>query len=227
MMLTRIRPGKVIDLARRDVPAPVDVVNLITTSRFDRYRWYGLLVLPVLTAVGGRVLWMARHDRALAGDPQCEKFLIVRYPSHRRFMAMTLNPYYLAINEFREAGVERFEASFTHASCAADELARRKHLVGVHFDDAKLDDVVAIAGTHDCELVYATRATASLGILDPPSATDPNPLRFGQVALFAVPDGGDEDALARELEAALGHCSVHSYKREPRSTYRPQFGRHS
>jgi uncharacterized protein (DUF1330 family) len=223
MMLTRIRPGRVIDLARRDVPAPVDVVNLITTARFDRYRWYGLLVLPAMTVVGGRLLWMARHEQTLVGEPQCEKFLIVRYPSHRRFLAMTLNPYYVAINELREAGVERFEASFTHASECDPELARRKQLVGVHFDGDALDEVVAAAESRGGQLVYATRATAALGILDPPHPTDPNPLSFGQVALFAAPDDG-YDELAGALEAAAGPCAIHVYRREPRSTYRPSFG---
>jgi uncharacterized protein (DUF1330 family) len=210
-MIERIKPRGVLALARQDVPAPVDVVNLITPSRFDRYRWYGLLVMPVMTLVGGRLLWMGRHERTIAGERQAEKFLIVRYPSHRRFMAMTLNPYYVAINRLREAGVSRFEASFTHASHVAPDLARRKLLVGVHFDGPLEDVVAAMDG---CELVYATRATASLGFLDPPAPTDPNPMTFPGVALFAPP--GDE-VPALDLDG----CAVHVYRREPRSEYRP------
>jgi uncharacterized protein (DUF1330 family) len=212
-MITRIRPRGVLALARQDVPGPVDVVNLITTARFDRYRWYGLLVMPVMTLVGGRLLWMGRFERSLLGAQQADKFLIVRYPSHRRFMAMTLNPYYLAINRLREAGVSRFEASFTHASHADPDLARRKLLVGVHFHGA-LDDVVA--AMDGCELVYATSATASLGFLAPPSPTDPNPMTFPNVALFAPP--GDEVP-----DVQLDGCAVQVYRREPRSTYRPSF----
>jgi uncharacterized protein (DUF1330 family) len=212
-MIGRIKPRGVLALARKDVPAPVDVVNLITPSRFDRYRWYGLLVMPVMTAVGGRVLWMARHERTISGEQQAEKFLIVRYPSHRRFMAMILNPYYIAINRFREAGVARFEASFTHASHTDAGLARRKRLVGVHFH-GPLDAVVA--AMDGCELVYATRATTSLGFLDPPSPTDPNPMTYPNVALFAT--AGDEVP-----DVALDGCAVHVYTREPRSEYRPRF----
>ncbi len=212
-MITRIRPRGVLRLARQDVPGPVDVVNLITTSRFDRYRWYGLLVLPVMTLVGGRVLWMARHEQTIAGERQAEKFLIVRYPSHRRFMAMVLNPYYIAINRLREAGVSRFEASFTHASHLAPDLGRRKLLVGVHFD-GPLD--VVVAAMDGCELVYATQATASLGFLDPPAPTDPNPMRYPGVALFA-PAG---DTIP---DVQLDGCAVHVYRREPRSEYRPSF----
>jgi uncharacterized protein (DUF1330 family) len=211
-MIERIKPRGVLALARKDVPAPVDVVNLITPSRFDRYRWYGLLVMPVMTAVGGRVLWMAKHERTIAGERQAEKFLIVRYPSHRRFMAMVLNPYYVAINRFREAGVAHFEASFTHASHADVDLARRKRLVGVHFHGPLEDVVAAMDG---CELVYATQATAALGFLDPPAPTDPNPMTYPNVALFAPPDGAIPDV-------QLDGCAVHVYKREPRSEYRPR-----
>ncbi|HEX6388692.1 MAG TPA: DUF1330 domain-containing protein [Solirubrobacteraceae bacterium] len=210
-MIGRIKPRRVLALARQDVPTPVDVVNLITPSRFDRYRWYGLLVMPALVVVGGRPLWMGKHERVICGERQAEKFLIVRYPSHRRFMAMVLNPYYVAINRLREAGVARFEASFTHATHVAPDLARRKLLVGVHFH-GELDDVVA--AMDGCELVYATRATASLGFLDPPAPTDPNPMTFSGVALFAPPG----DALP---EVALEGCAVHVYRREARSEYRP------
>jgi uncharacterized protein (DUF1330 family) len=211
-MITRIKPRGVLALARQDVPTPVDVINLITPSRFDRYRWYGLLVMPVMTAVGGRLLWMGKHERTICGERQADKFLIVRYPSHRRFMAMVLNPYYIAINRLREAGVSRFEASFTHASHAEHDLGRRKLLVGVHFHGA-LDDVVA--AMDGCELVYATRATASLGFLDPPEATDPNPMTYPGVALFAPPGDVIPDV-------DLDGCAVHVYRREPRSEYRPR-----
>jgi uncharacterized protein (DUF1330 family) len=218
-MLSRIRPLRVLELARRDVPAPVDVINLIDTARFDRYRWYGVLVLPVMTAAGGRVLWMARQDESLLGAPQCNKLLVVRYPSHRRFLAMTLNPYYLAINRLREAGVRRFEASFTHASHCEADLRRRRQLVGVHFR-GELGGVVSAMQSAGCELVYATRATAPIGFLDPPQPTDPNPLTFAQLALFAVPDGRLPD-VAGAVAAVVDDCSVQLYRCEHPSEYVP------
>lgn len=223
-MLTRIRPRRLLTLARRDLPAPLDVINLITTSRFERYRWYGLLVLPALTAVGGRVQWMGRFEASVHGEQQAEKLLIVRYPSHRRFLAMTLNPYYLAINRLREAGVRRFEAAFTHASHPGNELARQRELIAVHFTSPAGDDALAavteIAGEAG-ELVYATRAVATLNFLDPPVATDPHPLTFGQLALFAPAGDADLAGLAPRLEAVTDGCSLQVYHREPRSTYRP------
>jgi uncharacterized protein (DUF1330 family) len=228
-MLTRIRIPAVIDLARRDLPRPLDVINLISTSNFERYRWYAVLVMGPLTLVGAKVLWMGRFERSIAGEPQAEKLLIVRYPSHRRFLAMTLNPYYLAINRLREAGVSRFEASFTSASHEDPELGRKKLLAGVHFSSPEgsdaLPEVTRILEGAGGDLVYATRAVASLGILDPPHETDPNPLTFSEVALFAVDEDGLArlDGLAGELAAVTAASSLQAYRREPRRLYRPSF----
>ena len=136
-MLTRIRPRRVLDLARRDLPAAArrDQPDH-DRRRFESYRWYG----AARDAGDGARRRAAAVDGAprasrVHGEPQAEKLLIVRYPSHRRFLAMTLNPYYLAINRLREAGVRRFEASFTHASrTAAEASGAGALLVAVHFN---------------------------------------------------------------------------------------------
>ena len=232
-MLTRIRPRPLVALIRRDLRGPLDVINLISTARFERYRWYGLLVLPVMTAVGGRVLWMGRFERSVAGEQQADKLLIVRYPSHRHFLAMTLNPYYLAINRLRESGVRRFEASFTRPSHLDPGLARRRELVGVHFRSPEgrdsLADVAAVIEPVAGELVYATRAVAGLDFLHPPIETDPRPLRFGELALFAPAGGEAADASLGDLAARLAEvtdgCALQVYRREPRSAYRPSLTR--
>lgn len=227
-MLTRIRPRLVADVARRDLPGPVDVINLIHTERFDRYRWYALFVFPAMLAVGARVEWMGRLERAINGPAQADKLLVVRYPSHRRFLAMVLNPYYLMINRLREAGVERFEASFTHASVSAPDLLRRKVLVGAHFrgDDDTLARVREILEPVAGELVYATSAVASLNVLDPVVDTDPHPLTYDRLALFAPAEDVDDAAVAAcaaQLSEHTDGCVLGRYRREPRSTYRPQF----
>jgi uncharacterized protein (DUF1330 family) len=228
-MLTRIRPRPLLELARRDLPGPVDVINLITPSRMQSYRWYGLLVMPPLSLVGGRVLWMGRFERSVSGERQADKLFVVRYPSHRHFLAMTLNPYYLAINRLRENGVRRFEASFTHASHTDPELPRRRELVAVHFNSRSGEDAleaVVEAASSVGELVYATRAVSSLGFLEPPVDTDPNPLTFGELAFFAPGEDLADDALdvfAERLHELTAGSSLQVYRREPRSSYRPSF----
>jgi uncharacterized protein (DUF1330 family) len=228
-MLTRIRLRPLSRLARRDLPGPLDVINLISTGRFERYRWYGLLVFPAMLAVGARVQWMGRLEQSVYGERQADKLLVVRYPSHRHFLAMTLNPYYLAINRLREAGVRRFEASFTHASHSDAGLARRRLLAAVHFTSPAGEDalsaVAAIVTPVAGELVYATRAVAGLDFLDPPLDTDPQPLRFGELALFAPADGELSDvelgAVGAKVAAVTDGCALQVYRREPRSEYRP------
>ncbi len=232
-MLTRIKPRLVADLARRDIPGPVDVVNLISTDpkRFSSYRWYGLLVMPALLLAGGQVLWMSRFERALSGEQQADKLLLVRYPSHRRFLLMTLNPYYFAINVLREAGVRRFEASFTNATRSEPKLMSHRQLIGVHFASregrdglAALEEAMASAG---CKLVYATSAVASMEILDPPLETDPNPLGFAELAMFAPSDGELPDDelpdLTARIEELTERCAVAVYRRESPQAYRPSF----
>lgn len=224
-MLLRIRPRPLLRLARRDLGGPLDVVNLITISRFERYQWYGLLVMPALAAVGARVLWMGRFERSVGGRQQADKLLLVRYPSHRHFLAMTLNPYYLAINLLREAGVRRFEASFTRVSHGDPGLARRRELVGVHFRSPEgrdaLDDIRTLMEPAAGELVYATRAVAGLDFLEPPRDTDPRPMTLGQLALFAPAEDADLGGLATRLAEVTEDCALQVYRREPRSAYRP------
>jgi uncharacterized protein (DUF1330 family) len=232
-MLTRIRLRPAIDLARQDLPAPLDVINLVHTERFASYRWYALLVYPAMTLVGARALWMGRLERSLHGEVQADKLLVVRYPSQRRFLAMTLNPYYLAINRLREAGVRRFQASFTHASHTAEGFGRRRLLVAVHFSSPPGEDalpaVTELLSPVAGELVYATRAVASLGFLDPPVPTDPQPLALRQLALFAAPDGdlpeAELTALSGPLAAITDGVALQVYRREPASAYRPSFRR--
>lgn len=104
----RISPVEAVRLFWRPLPKPVDVINLIWIGRFSRYQLYGLMVAPTIYLIGGSIRWMSRLERELVGEPQAEKLLVVRYRSHRSFLAMTFNPYYLLANKLREAGVERF-----------------------------------------------------------------------------------------------------------------------
>jgi hypothetical protein len=219
-MIGRIKPNAVIGAFRADVPRPVDVLNLIWAGDWSSYRWYGLLVTPLVYGLGGSIRWMGRHERALHGEPQAQKLLVVRYRSHRRFIAMTLNPYYFAINRFRERGVERFEASFTHASVERKPLMGNRWLLAAHYNSSNGDGTLAKlrAALEPAvgELVYASRESARLTFLDPPRPTDPNPLTYRQVAFFAAPDA--DVALAPETvercEAAVEELSLQLYRRE-------------
>jgi hypothetical protein len=230
-MVGRIKPASVVRAFRADVPRPVDVLNLIWPDDWSSYRWYGLFVAPLVYGLGGSVRWMGRHERTLHGEPQAQKLLVVRYRSHRRFIAMTLNPYYFAINRLRERGVERFEASFTHASVERAPLMGNRWLVAAHYNspdgDGTLAELRAALEPAVGELVYAARESARLTFLDPPRPTDPNPLTYRQVAFFAAPDG--EVALAPEIVERCGGAvdglSLQLYRREGATANLPLPGR--
>lgn len=229
-MIRRLQPGVILALARTDIAGPVDVLNLIKTDpkRFAMYRWYGLLVAPALQAVGGRPRWMSTHERALVGEPLADKLLVVRYPSHRRFLAMVLNPYYFAINEFRERGVTRFEASFTKVGFEEGELASQRRLVVVHHRAADaLPEIRAALEEAVGPLVYASSLVQSMTMLAPPRPSDPNPISLPHTACFAAgsADVAIDAQLATRLRAACPEISVQLYKREAPAAYLPPVAR--
>jgi uncharacterized protein (DUF1330 family) len=208
MMLGRIDPGAVARLARAELPKPLDVLNLIHLRDERSYARYGFAVTPVLMAVGGRLRWMGHHERTLLGQPQAERLMVVRYPSHRRFLAMTLNPYYVLINRLRERGVKTFEASFTYAESEPLELRSQRRLAIAHFaHPTTVEDVRRILEPQVGPLVYASREVASASFLKGRRATDPNPLTFPQIACFAA--GEDADPALDGLE----HAAVALYAR--------------
>ena len=91
-----------------------------------------MLIVPLICGLGGSVRWAARWEHSLFGESQAEELLIVRYPNHRRFLMMTANAYYAAINTFREQGVARFEASFCHATSESGHMRKYQQLVVAH-----------------------------------------------------------------------------------------------
>lgn len=223
-MLTRIQPREVVRLARSDVPSPVDVLNVIRADerRFGAYRWYGLLVAPAMIAVGGSIRWMSVHERSYLGEPEADKLFVVRYPSHRRFLAMTLNPYYLAINRLREAGVESFQASFMHASRPGGRLRAHERLLVAQFNSrAGEDGLDAIASALPGDLVYAARESARLDFLRDPQPTDPRPLRFREVAFMSAGDAPTSDAALDRARDAVESLSVGLYRREDPRAFLP------
>jgi uncharacterized protein (DUF1330 family) len=203
MAKPRLDPRAFVRLFRRRLPAPVDVLNFLTVRDFESYRWYALLVGPLLIGAGGSVAWGGEVAQQIHGPAVCGKFLIVRYPSHRLWLMMVANPYYLLINRFRARGVERFEASFSTPESLAP-LRGNAELVAVHFnaDDgdaalARVKDIVAGAGGR---CVYASREVAPISILTSYGPNDPNPLTFKRTALFA---SADVPALVRALTPDL------------------------
>lgn len=213
-------------LYQADLPLPVDVLNLIQFKDEEAYKWYGVLTVPLLKAVGAEVGWMGVHRKAFLGEPRAEELLVVRYPNQRRFFALALNPYYIALaNPQRLKAVRKFEASFTHSSDSLDALRRSKSVLVVHFRQAP-EAIERIVETAGGRLVYKSNETSPILITKRPHPANTNPLVFKRTSMFRFDDeqscetAMQPDVLS-QLQAAAGEVSVQLYHRVPRSEALP------
>ena len=213
-------------LYRADLPVPVDVLNLIHFKDEEAYKWYGVLTLPLLKAVGAEVGWMGTHVTSFLGEPRAEELLVVRYPNQRRFFALALNPYYMLVaNPQRMKAVRKFEASFTHSPDSLDALRGSKWVLAVHFHDAP-DAVQSIVESVGGQLVYQSNETSQIVISKRPHPANTNPLVFKRTCLFRFEDqetcrAAMQSEVLNQLEEAAGELSVQLYRRVPRSDALP------
>lgn len=211
---------------RADLPAPVDVLNLIHFKDEDAYKWYGVLAMPLLKAVGAQVGWMGAHVESFLGEPRAEELLVVRYPNQRRFLTLALNPYYMAVaNPQRLKAVRKFEASFTHSPDSLEELRRSKWVLVVHFQQEP-DAVRRIIEATGGQQVYESTETSPITLVKRPHPANTNPLVFKRTAMFRFEDQESCQAAMRaavlnELQEAVGSLSVQLYRRLPRKDALP------
>ena len=225
-MLDQLDIDAVKRLYRADLPVPVDVLNLIHFKDEDAYKWYGLLTLPLLKAVGGVVGWAGVHAESFLGEPRAEELLVVRYPNQRRFFALALNPYYISIvNSQRMKAVRKFEASFTHSPDSLSALRRSKWVLVVHAHEAfgGIQNIVESAGG---QLVYQSNETSPIVISKRSHPANTNPLVFKRTCLFRFEDqetcrAAMQSEVLNQLEGAAGELSVQLYRRVPRSDALP------
>ena len=220
-MLDQLDLDSVKRLYRADLPLPVDILNLIHFKDEEAYKWYGLLTLPLLKAVGAEVGWMGAHVASFLGEARAEELLVVRYPNQRRFFGLALNPYYMLVaNPQRMKAVRKFEASFTHSPDSLEALRRSKWLLAVHVHEAP-EAVQSIVESAGGQLVYQSHETAAIVISKRPHPANTNPLVFKRTALFRFEDqesceAGMQAAVLGQLQQVAGELSVQLYFRVPR-----------
>jgi uncharacterized protein (DUF1330 family) len=225
-MLDQLDLEAVKRLYRADLPTPVDVLNLIHFKDPEAYKWYGVMTLPLLKLVGAEVGWMGAHVESFYGEPRAEELLVVRYPNQRRFFALALNPYYMAVaNPQRMKAVRKFEASFTHSPNSLDELRRSKWILAVHFHEAPgaIQGIVEAAGGR---LVYQSEESSPIVISKRPHPANTNPLVFKRTMLFRFDSQSSAEAamqpgVLNQLKEAGGDVSVHLYRRAPKKDALP------
>jgi uncharacterized protein (DUF1330 family) len=225
-MLSQLDLPAVKALYSADLPVPVDVLNLIHFKDEDAYKWYGALMLPLLKTVGAQVGWMGAHVQSFLGEPRAEELLVVRYPNQRRFFALALNPYYIAVaNPQRLKAVRRLEASFTHSPNSLEALRRCKWVLAVHFHEAPdaVQGIIEAVGGHP---VYQSSETSPIVISKRSHPANTNPLVFKQTALFRFEDQESCEAAMQpgvltQLQEVAGEPSVQLYRRVPRKDALP------
>lgn len=205
------------------VPAPVIAPNLLWFRDRDWYRVYGMAVLPLLAAVGGRPIWISRHAASIFGEPQADVLLLVRYPSHRSFLRMTRSRAYAWVNRARERGTARLELSLTSASPATFDVGPCRVLVGVHHapsdDDHSSSEITEAIERRHGRLVSKLVTVADVDLFDDGHRpSDPRPLALPHILFFAFPDverareAMTEDVLAT-VRANTRAAAVHAYER--------------
>lgn len=213
-------------LYRAELPTPVDVLNLVHFRDENAYKWYGVMVMPLLRAVGGRVGWMGKHVASFFGEPRAEELLVVRYPNQRRFFALALNPYYVAVaNPQRLKGVRRFEASFTHSPDSLMDLRRSAWILVVHCHQ-ELEAVVRTVQSAGGQRVYQSLETSPIKIAKRDHPANTNPMVFEGTALFrfesrAACEAAMSVGLLNQLREAAGEVSVQLYRRLSRDEALP------
>jgi uncharacterized protein (DUF1330 family) len=118
--MSAITPNKqqFIELMEAPDEVPVVMLNLLKFkekadgaggSGESEYNKYGLEVVQMVEARGGKVLWMGRADQILIGDPEetWDAVALVQYPSRKDFIEMVSSPEYDSAHEHRESGLER------------------------------------------------------------------------------------------------------------------------
>jgi uncharacterized protein (DUF1330 family) len=117
--MSGIRPNKEQFLALANAPdvGPVVMLNLLKfkaaadagRSGASEYGKYSDVVITMVEAQGGKVLWMGKADQVLIGDESDEwdAVALVQYPSRKAFIEMVTTPDYEEAHEHRESGLER------------------------------------------------------------------------------------------------------------------------
>ncbi len=219
------------EIAGTDLPTPVDVLNLIQFKNADAYRWYGIMVLPLLKLVGADVGWFGVHEGSFLGESQAEELGVVRYPTQRRFLGLALNPYYMIVaNPQRLKAVRAFQASFTHSPDSLGPLSQSHWLVAVHHHPADTFAAIErVAQSVGGRLVYRSVETSEIRLAKRAHPANTNPLRFAQTALVAFPnkesclDAMTPGLLNQLKEVAGDDLSVQLYRRLRREEALPDF----
>ncbi|MBN2077205.1 MAG: hypothetical protein JW762_16790 [Dehalococcoidales bacterium] len=200
---------------------PVDALNLVSFSSASNYRWYGLLLSPLVLLRGGRPIFVGAYERSLAGGKTCDEFVIIRYPSLRTFVEILTGRCYSLLNKIRAKGVRYFEFSFTSPFRESSELWRKGLRLVIQFNYQEgtfgkvLDKVTNILGKYPVIQLYASKKIGDVPYKGKAGPSDPNPCQYEGMVIFCILDNKDfslGEEVITELKAATKDLSVDVYR---------------
>lgn len=101
-------PEQIEELKKLPLDEPIIMVNILKLhpENGDVYLRYLENVFPFVEAVGGRLLWKGKClQTAIGGGEAPDMFLLVEYPSLKKFFEMIFNPEYQKVGKGRTRGL--------------------------------------------------------------------------------------------------------------------------
>ena len=98
------------DRADGDPGAPGENGDGSARTGAESYQRYSDVVVGMVEAQGGRVMWTGRPEHVLIGDVTADHWdlvALVSYPSRQAFVEMVSQPAYQDAHRHREGGLER------------------------------------------------------------------------------------------------------------------------
>jgi hypothetical protein len=202
---------------------PVDGLNLVSFSSVVRYRWYGLLLSPLVLLRGGRPVFVGVHEKSFAGDKAFDEIVIVRYPNLRTFVRIVTGRYYSLLNRISEKSVRHFEFSLTRPVRESSELWKNGLRLVVLFKYQEgtfgniLDKITNILGKYALIQLYASRKVGVIPLTGAARPSDPDPCEHEGTAIFSILEGNNEEfELEKDtitsLEAVTTGLTVNIYR---------------
>lgn len=199
----------------------VDALNLVSFSNAAGYRWYGLLLSPLVLLRGGRPIFVGAFDKSLAGGKTFDELVIIRYPGLRTFTKILTGRYYSLLNRIREKGVRYFEFSFTRSLRESSELWSKGLRLVILFNYQEgtfgniLDKITNILGKYPVTQLYASRKIGGIPFKGKTGLSDPNPCRYEGMVMFSILDPGKfslGEEVISDLKATTTDLSIDIYR---------------
>lgn len=207
------------ELGKKDLPNPVDALNLITFDDEKSYRLYGFLASPLVLISGGRPVWVGRYEKSIYGEKLADEMVIIRYPSHRVLLKIVSSKYYNFVNHWREKG-GTLEFSLTKQIYG--KLKLKGQCFVIHYNlrneniGTTLMNLKTIIEENNRRLYYASYETSTLNIFKSLIPSGPNPARYKQTAIFSNSnnrslDVNNNNELINKIQSVVNDFSIQVY----------------